>query len=210
MSDCPLPTALSTVPYDLDNCVNTGGKIGRFVFQRKDETTNTFVNATNGIEEQTSWSSLPDAAADTKVIVTPMVEAVSFGESGVIESSENLDGAPFAIATGFTPVSFQMRNLSKSQWSALKDLANEPEVVVYFVYVDNKIGCKLLSESPDTHCGIPVSYRTIQIQDPSKEGTKADEFLSTMTFALPEGWMETMVTVTAESGFYPISEIKPS
>ncbi|TNE74977.1 hypothetical protein EP331_00360 [bacterium] len=168
------------------------------------------MNSTNGIEEATSWSSLPDASDSTKVVVTPYVENVSFGEPGVIESSENIDGAPFAIATGHTPVSFQMRNLSGSQRAALKSLKDQPSLVVYFVYVDDKIGAKLLSSSPDTHVGIPISYRTVQVQDPSREGTKADEFMTTMTFALPENWSSTFSVTTAEAGFSPKTDIKPS
>ena len=203
MSDCPLPTALTTAPYDLDNCVNTGGKIGRFVFQRRDDTNNTFINGTNGIEESTSWDLVPDAAGNTKVVVTPMVEEVSFGESGIIENSENIDGAPFRPTTGPTPVTFKMRNLSASMFSALNDLQNEPSLVVYFIYADNKIGAKLLSSSPDTHVGFPISYRTTQIQDPSKEGAKGDEFMYTMDFILPQGWGAVKSVTTAESGFFP-------
>lgn len=205
--NCENPAALETIEYN--PCVELLGKVARFAFGRVDEANNTFVNGTNGIEEETAWDAYMSASDDSKIVVSPKLEDVVFNEPDIIEDGENIDGAPFAIATNAQLVTAYIRNISASQLASLKKLKNEGELGVFFIGRNRKIGAKLISESPDTHGAIPISPDTFQIKDPAKEGTKAGQFRAMLQFYLPEGWYMDFQVVAAETGFIPHTEIRP-
>lgn len=66
--NCPVDD-LPTIPYD--PCHQIPAKDARWMFQVQDDANNLFVNGTNGIEEESSWTNLTTATDDTKVVVTP-------------------------------------------------------------------------------------------------------------------------------------------
>lgn len=203
---CPEAAALETIPYN--PCVSKIGKIGRMVFQRTDDANNTFVDGVNDISEEASWAPLPDAADSTKVVVTPVLEDVIFNEPDIRTDSENLDGFEIAVASDGSLVTAMFRNPTKEQIAALRALKCERELSVYFIGASNKIGAR--SVNTTDHAGIKISPDTFIMRDPSKAGTKADEFKAMIQFGLPEGWFDSFDIVTPEDGFTPIDEIRPS
>ena len=203
---CPEAAALDTIPYN--PCANVIGKIGRMVFQRTDDANNTFVDGVNDITLEASWSALPDAADGTKVVVTPVLEDVNFNEPDILEDSENLDGAPIAVASGAQLVTAMFRNPTAAQLAALRKLKCSTELSVYFIGSNNKIGARLIGGTD--HAGVKISVNTFIMREPSKAGTKADEFKAMIQFYLPEGWFDSFDIVVPEDGFTPIDEIRPS
>lgn len=207
--DCESNSEIDTIPYD--PCVNIFGKDGRWLFQRLDDTNNAFVNGVNGIEEESSWTALPDATNDTKVTVSPLLEDVTFNEPDVLEDSENLDGAPNAIASGAQLVTAMVRNPTPEQYEALKSLECESTLTFYRIDANGKFGARKIVDSPETHVGLKISPNTFIIRDPSRGGTKTDvPYKLMIQFYLAEGWFGSFDVVKSEDGFDPITEIKPS
>jgi len=200
-------TVLDTVDYN--PCKVLFGKDQRWIFQKKDDANNVFVNGANGIEEESSWSALPDASNDTKVVVTPILEEAVFNEGDKLEDGENPDGAPNAVAAGPQLVTGMIRNITPDQFEQLEKLkCFDEELTFYRLDKNGKIGAKL-SGSAD-HVGIPISPNTFLIRDPSRGGTRVDQYKAIIEFYLPAGWYKKFAVVSPEDGFDPLSEIKPS
>ncbi len=205
---CPLPAAIETVEYN--PCVNLLGKMGRFAFQVTDDASNAFVDAVNGIELEASWTPLPDALDVTKVAITPLLENVVFGDQSILEDSENLDGAPVTTGVGPQVVTFEMRNLTKEQLSALKALSCQPSVSVYGFDNISKILAREIADTPATYAGLKISPGTLIFKDPQKGGTLADQSKVMGQFQLAYGWADAAEVVSAETGFNPVEDVKPA
>lgn len=207
--DCDNNAAIETIEYD--PCVVIFGKDDRWIFQRPDSTNNSFINGINGIEEETSWTALPDALDNTKVSVSPPLQEVSFADPDILEDSENSDGAPFATASGAQMVTAIIRNPTPEQYKSIKSLECERSLSFYRVDANGNFGAKKLSSAPDTHVGIPISRDTFVLRDPSRGGTKTDvPYKMTIQFYLAEGWFGTFDVIKPESGFDPGSAIRPT
>jgi hypothetical protein len=203
---CPLPTALATSPTD--PCKSVIGKIAKMFFQRLDDANNSFVEGTNGIALQTSWSALPAAADDTKIVITPELEDVIFAEPDILEDSENFDGAPIAIASGAQLVTAMFRNPTKEQLAALRALKCEPNLTVYFVDNNGKFLSREITDTPNiTVAGVKISKGTFIMRDPAKAGTKADQFKAMIQFYLPEGWFDSANVTPSEDTFDPLTDL---
>jgi len=203
---CPLATAIDTIPYD--PCLDIFGKDGRWVFQRYDDANNTFLNASNGIELEASWASIPDASDGTKVSVTPLLEDVNFNEPDILEDSENLDGAAIAVGSGTQTVTAIIRNITPAQQVALTQLGCEPKLSFYRISSQGKLGARLVGTVD--HAGIIISPNTFIVRDPARGGTRVDQTKTTIQFQLAAGWYESFRVVAPATGFTPLTEIKPS
>lgn len=201
---CPLPGSLATIPYN--PCVDLFGKDGRWIFQRRDDANNLFVNGSNGIELEASWSALPTASDNTKVVVSPLLEEVNFNDPDILEDSENLDGAAIAVGSGPQLVTAMVRNPTPAQYTALKALECEPNLSFYRIDDNSKIGARGVGSD---HAGIIISPNTFIIRDPSKGPTRGDQNKLMIQFYLRAGWYETFDVVTPAAGFDPLTEIRP-
>lgn len=210
MSICPCPiTAFTTVPYD--QCAFIFDKDARWAFQRLDDTNNEFVSGVNGIELAASWSAQPDASDSTKVVVTPFLEDVTFGEEDTLEDGENFDGAANTVAPGPQPVTAMVRNPRADEKSALSAMSCEPGTLTFYrFFADSQIGARLISTSPDTHAGIKISRKTFLVKDPSRGGAKVDQNKMQIQFQLAAGWFDAFSLTTPETGFVPYEDVKPS
>lgn len=202
---CPLPTALTTVPY-ARNCA-VFGKDARWAFQRRDDANNLFVDATNDIETEASWTALPDAVDGTKVVITPLLEEVDFPEPDILEDSENFDGAPFAVTAGPQKVSGVMRNPSAAQVAALRVLACEENLTLYRIDANGNFGARLVGSD---HLGIIISPGTFVLRGPYRGTGRVDVYKVRIEFYLPYNWYDTFDIVAPAAGFDPLTEIAPS
>lgn len=203
---CPEATALTAIP---DDCALLFGKDAKWILQRLDDTNNEFVNGVNGIEEETSWSALPTAVDDTKVVITPTLENVNFNEEDKLEDSENIDGAAFAVGAGPQLVTAEMRNLTKDQYNALKDLECEKNLTFYRIDNKGNFGARETVDTPATHAGIKISPSTFVVKDPAKGPARVDQSKVMIEFFLPQDWYSSFVKVAPEAGFDPLTEITP-
>ncbi len=205
--DCPANAAVDTIPYD--PCKVIFGKDGRWGFQRLDDANNTFLDASNDISLENSWTALPDETDDSKVGITGRLEDVNFNEPDVLEDSENDDGAPFAVASGPQLVTAILRNPTPDQVTALKQYECEPNLTLYRIDSKGRFMARKL-EGTNDHAGILISPGTFIIKDPFRAGTRADLYKLMIQFYLPSGWYNTSDIISPETGFFPLTEIKPS
>lgn len=203
--NCDGDQTLETIPFNV--CTPTWVKDARFIFQVLDDDNNEFVTGVNGIEEETSWTALPDAANDTKVVITPELEKVNFTEPDDLDDSENFDGAPIVVGEGPQLVTAIIRTPSPAQYSALKNLACAKNLTVYRVDNRGKIMARKIGATG--HAGIKISPRTFRAKSPSKGENLVDQEMMMIKFFLPDGWFGTRDILRPEEGFDPL-EIKPS
>jgi len=206
--NCPTKTALDTVEYN--PCFEQFGKDGRWAFQRLDDAGNAFVDAVNGIEEEASWTPLPDAVDDTKVVITPLLEEVTFNEPAKLEDSENLDGAAIVVGSGPQLVTAVVRNMTPDQMKALKALGCEVNLTLYRIDNNGKIMAREITDTPATYGGIKISPNTFIVLDPTRGGARVDQLKATIQFYLPANWYDTTKVIIPEAGFDPLTDIKPA
>lgn len=206
MLDCNCPAdVLTTISYN--PCPEVPSKDARWVFQVADDANNTFINGTNGIEVESSWTNLTTAPDDTKVVVTPFLEEVTFAEVDALEDSENFDGAPNAVAPGPQLVTAVMRNVTPEQFDAMTNLkCRDNALSFYRIDSNGKIGARKIGNN---HAGILISPQTLLVLSPNRGSTLADHFKTTIRFYLASDWYSTFDLVTPETGFNPLTEIRP-
>ncbi len=200
---CTAPTELVTIDNVANSCIP--GKIAKMFFQRRSEANNFVGPATNPIDEEASWTGLTTATDDTKVVVTPFLEEVEFAEPEVLEDSENFDGAPIAIDSAPSLVTAKIRNISNTQFDAIKALQCERDLVVYFV--DARGNFFVNEVATDTHNGFVVSPDTFVLRDPARGSGKVDQFKVMLQFYFASSWYSQAVKIIPEAGFDPLTEI---
>lgn len=208
---CTSPTALTTIDNNANSCIP--GKIAKMIFQRKSEANN-FVGAgaatpgTNPIDEEASWTGLPDALDDTKVVITPFLEEVEFSEPDILEDSENFDGAPIAIDSAPSLITAKIRNIDSAKFDAIKALQCERDLVVYFLDArGNFFTAELATE---VHNGFDISPDTFILRDPSRGTGKVDQFKVMLQFYFASSWFSNAVKIVPEAGFNTLQEIVPA
>lgn len=203
---CP-PGVYSTIVSD--ECKqNRLPKFARVWFQ-KVETSNNFVNGVNGIEEATSFTGLTAAVDSTKLVVTPYLNDINFGETDAIESDENFDGATTKSAVSPQTVVITIKDPNPSQVKAMNSLfcSDDGSLGVFFVTSNGNVVCNLVSETPDTHSGISISPETLIGSAPSREGALGSSFMYKITFSLAANWYENSDTVKNEVGFNYLTDV---
>jgi hypothetical protein len=208
LCDCTAPAALETIPGGANTCIP--GKIAKLIFQRRSEA-NYFIGSlatpvgTNPISAEASWTGLPAAVDDTKVVITPFTEEVEFSEQDLLEDSENFDGAPIGIDVSPTLFTFTIRNISNTQFDALKSLQCERDLVC--IMVDARSNFWVREVATDTHTGFTISPDTFLMRDPSRGTGKVDQFKAMGQFYIASSWYAEAVKITPEAGFDPLTEI---
>lgn len=207
MLDCNCSvTVLETIPND---CIAEFLKDGKWIFQKLDDVNNKFVDGVNGIELASSWDPLPDAVDDTKVVITPLLEEVDITEPGILEDSENLDGAPIRVASDPQTISAIVRLPTPAQYDAIRSLGCEPKLTLYRVDNNGKFGVRQLTTGE--YAGIKVSPGTFNVTSPFKSGnTRVDQLKLRITFTIADGWYSDFAVIAPEAGFDPLTDIEPS
>lgn len=197
---CTAPAALQTIPDGSARCVPS--KIAKAYFQR-DISSNYFTG--NSIIQEASWTGLTAATDDTKIVVSPNLEVVEFAEPDFRTDSENFDGAEILTASNPVSVTHTIRNPSKEQYDALRQLGCEDALMVYFVDANNNFFVREVSSG--THAGFPISPNTFGAKAPFRGGELGDNFKTMVQYALSSAWYADAVQLTPETGFFPRTEI---
>lgn len=201
--ESPCNPVLTTIPQD--ECYDLFSKDDIWAFQARDDANNTFVNGVNGIEEETSWSGLPDAVDTTKVVITPSLEEVTISEGNDLEDSENSDGAPFAVGENPQMFSAIIRNPTAGQYAALKELEKKKNITFYRFDSQGRIGSRQIGSD---HAGIIISSGTMRVKSPFREGTQDQIPMKLrISFYVKPEWFSSFDVVTPEDGFDPLTEI---
>lgn len=204
---CPKPSSLTEI--DPNACNLVFKKDARFLFQRLDDANNLFADATNDISLASSWSALPDASDDTKVIVTPHLHDVNWSEPDKLENGETIEGAPYYVGQNPQLVRAMMKNVPMATYSALKDLeAERTDLTFYRVDTGGLIRARKIG---DDHAGIKIIDNTFCVKTPFRAGSSADIIEDcVIEFYVDADYFKDVETVQPESGFNPLTAIKPT
>lgn len=207
---CPAAVALPNIPNF--TCAEGFGQIQKVAFQRLYKSTgvkNSFTK-TEDIGEQASWSPLLSANDDTKVVVSPYIQAPT-AEAGSPRTfgggNETLGGIEEIIGREPTPFTAVMRKMPQSLIKALKDLQCESEsqnLGVYLFDENGAIGALQDPKTETTHYPIPI--RSLFIGDKTLGGFEAPDSNAIQWTFLPN-WSDDLAIIVP-GNFNPLTDLK--
>ena len=207
---CPAGTALPDIP--VSNCPESFGQIQKVAFQRLDKSTgekNSF-KTDAGIEKKASWTPLLSADDDTKIVISPYIQAPT-AEAGAARTfgggNETLGGVEEIVGREPTPFTGVMRKLPQKIIKALKELQCESwgdNLGVYLFDENGAIGAIQDAKTATTHYPIPI--RSLFIGDKTLGGYEAPDSNNIQWAFLPN-WSDDLAFIVPED-FNPLTDLK--
>lgn len=206
---CPAGTALPDIP--VSNCPESFGQIQKVAFQRLYKSTgekNSF-KADAGIEKEASWTPLLSAGDDTKIVISPYIQAPT-AEAGAARTfgggNETLGGVEEIVGREPTPFTGVMRKLPQKIIKALKELQCESwgdNLGVYLFDENGAIGA-IQDAKATTHYPIPI--RSLFIGDKTLGGYEAPDSNNIQWAFLPN-WSDDLAIIVPQD-FNPLTDLK--
>lgn len=207
---CPAGTALPDIP--VSNCPESFGQIQKVAFQRLYKSTgekNSF-KTDAGIEKEVSWTPLLTANDDTKIVISPYIQAPT-AEAGAARTfgggNETLGGVEEIMGREPTPFTGVMRKLPQKIIKALKELQCESwgdNLGVYLFDENGAIGAIQDAKTATTHYPIPI--RSLFIGDKTLGGYEAPDSNNIQWAFLPN-WSDDLAIIVPED-FNPLTDLK--
>lgn len=205
MCKCPGNASLPTIPQV--DCYESFGQIQKAIFQRLYKSTGEKNKlGKEQITKLASWTPLLTASDDTKVVVSPYIQAPT-NEAGEPRTFGGGNDTPGGIEEiiGRDPSSFTgvLRKIPQKVIKAMKELQCESwgdNLGVYLVDGNGAIECL----SDDTDC-FPIPIRSLFIGDKSHGGFEAPDNNAIQWSFLPN-YSDDLVIVVPE--FNPLLELK--
>ena len=196
----------------VSNCPESFGQIQKVAFQRLYKSTgekNSFkTNA--GIEKKASWTPLLSADDDTKIVISPYIQAPT-AEAGAARTfgggNETLGGVEEIMGREPTPFTGVMRKLPQKIIKALKELQCESwgdNLGVYLFDENGAIGAIQDAKTATTHYPIPI--RSLFIGDKTLGGYEAPDSNNIQWAFLPN-WSDDLAIIVPED-FNPLTDLK--
>lgn len=207
---CLAGTALPDIP--VSNCPESFGQIQKVAFQRLYKSTgekNSFKTDV-GIEKKASWTPLLSADDDTKIVISPYIQAPT-AEAGAARTfgggNETLGGVEEIMGREPTPFTGVMRKLPQKIIKALKELQCESwgdNLGVYLFDENGAIGAIQDAKTATTHYPIPI--RSLFIGDKTLGGYEAPDSNNIQWAFLPN-WSDDLAIIVPED-FNPLTDLK--
>lgn len=207
---CPAATALPNIP-DF-TCAESFGQIQKVAFQRLYKSTggkNSFTTSAS-IGKKASWTPLLSADDDTKVVVSPYIQAPT-AEAGAPRTfgggNETLGGIEEIIGREPTPFTGVLRKMPQSIIKALKELQCESDSQNLGIFLFDENGAIGALQDPDiatTYYPIPI--RSLFIGDKTLGGFEAPDSNAIQWSFLPN-WSDDLVVLTPEN-FNPLTDLQ--
>lgn len=207
---CPAGTALPDIP--VSNCPESFGQIQKVAFQRLYKSTgekNSFTTDA-GIEKKASWTPLLSADDDTKIVISPYIQAPT-AEAGAARTfgggNETLGGVEEIVGREPTPFTGVMRKLPQKIIKALKELQCESwgdNLGVYLFDENGAIGAIQDAKTATTHYPIPI--RSLFIGDKTLGGYEAPDSNNIQWAFLPN-WSDDLAFIVP-GDFNPLTDLK--
>lgn len=208
---CPAGTALPDIP--VSNCPESFGQIQKVAFQRLYKSTgekNSF-KTDAGIEKKASWTPLLTADDDTKIVISPYIQAPT-AEAGAARTfgggNETLGGVEEIIGREPNPFTGVMRKIPQSVIKAMKELQCESwadNLGVYLFDENGSIEAIQDETTPTTYYPIPI--RSLFIGDKTHGGLEAPDSNAIQWAFLPN-YSDDLTIVTPD--FNPLTDLKPA
>lgn len=196
----------------VSNCPESFGQIQKVAFQRLYKSTgekNSF-KTDAGIEKKASWTPLLSADDDTKIVISPYIQAPT-GEAGAARTfgggNETLGGVEEIVGREPTPFTGVMRKLPQKIIKALKQLQCESwgdNLGVYLFDENGAIGAIQDAKTATTHYPIPI--RSLFIGDKTLGGYEAPDSNNIQWAFLPN-WSDDLAIIVPED-FNPLTDLK--
>ena len=207
---CPAAAALPNIPNF--TCAESFGQIQKVAFQRLHKSTgerNSF-KTDAVIGKKASWTPLLSADDDTKVVVSPYIQAPT-AEAGAPRTfgggNETLGGIEEIIGREPTLFTGVMRKMPQSLIKALKEVQCESDsqnLGVYLFDENGSIGALQEPTTVTTHHPIPI--RSLFIGDKTLGGFEAPDSNAIQWSFLPN-WSDDLVILTPED-FNPLTDLQ--
>lgn len=196
----------------VSNCPESFGQIQKVAFQRLYKSTgekNSF-KTDAGIEKKASWTPLLSADDDTKIVISPYIQAPT-AEAGAARTfgggNETLGGVEEIVGREPTPFTGVMRKLPQKIIKALKELQCESwgdNLGVYLFDENGAIGAIQDAKTATTHYPIPI--RSLFIGDKTLGGYEAPDSNNIQWAFLPN-WSDDLAFIVPED-FNPLTDLK--
>lgn len=196
----------------VSNCPESFGQIQKVAFQRLYKSTgekNSF-KTDAGIEKKASWTPLLSADDDTKIVISPYIQAPT-AEAGAARTfgggNETLGGVEEIVGREPTPFTGVMRKLPQKIIKALKELQCESwgdNLGVYLFDENGAIGAIQDAKTVTTHYPIPI--HSLFIGDKTLGGYEAPDSNNIQWTFLPN-WSDDLAFIVPED-FNPLTDLK--
>lgn len=204
---CPRGAALPDIPAV--TCPESFGQIQKVAFVRlyqTDGTKNKFVTASD-IKLKASWTPLLTAADDTKVIISPYIQAPT-AEAGAARTfgggNDTLGGIEEIIGREATPFTGVIRKAPQTVIKALKNLQCE-SIGVYLFDENGAIGAIAGTTEGDY---FPIPIRSFFVGDKTLGGFEAPDSNAIQWSFLPN-WSDDLKLI-APTDFNPLTDLVAS
>lgn len=196
----------------VSNCPESFGQIQKVAFQRLYKSTgekNSF-KTDAGIEKKASWTPLLSADDDTKIVISPYIQAPTAEAGAAITfggGNETLGGVEEIVGREPTPFTGVMRKLPQKIIKALKELQCESwgdNLGVYLFDENGAIGAIQDAKTATTHYPIPI--RSLFIGDKTLGGYEAPDSNNIQWAFLPN-WSDDLAIIVPED-FNPLTDLK--
>lgn len=194
----------------VSNCPESFGQIQKVAFQRlyKSNGEKNSFTTTKGIGRKASWTALLSAGDDTKIVISPYIQAPT-AEAGAARTfgggNETLGGVEEIVGREPTPFTGVMRKLPQKIIKALKELQCESwgdNLGVYLFDENGAIGA--IQDAKTTHYPIPI--RSLFIGDKTLGGYEAPDSNNIQWAFLPN-WSDDLAIIVPED-FNPLTDLK--
>lgn len=207
---CPAAAALPNIPNF--TCAESFGQIQKVAFQRLYKSAggkNSFTTAA-GIGKLASWSPLLAAEDDTKIVISPYIQAPT-AEAGAPRTfgggNETLGGIEEIIGREPTPFTGVIRKMPQSLIKALKELQCESDSQNLGVYLFDENGSIGALQDPTTAATYyPIPIRSLFIGDKTLGGLEAPDSNAVQWSFLPN-WSDDLAILTPDD-FNPLTDLK--
>ena len=207
---CPAAAALPNIPNF--TCAESFGQIQKVAFQRLYKSAggkNSFTTAA-GIGKLASWSPLLAAEDDTKIVISPYIQAPT-AEAGAPRTfgggNETLGGIEEIIGREPTPFTGVIRKMPQSLIKALKELQCESDSQNLGVYLFDENGSIGALQDPTTATTYyPIPIRSLFVGDKTLGGLEAPDS-NTVQWSFLPNWSDDLVILTPED-FNPLTDLK--
>lgn len=206
---CPAAAALPDVPAI--TCAETFGQVQKVAFQRLTKangTKNSFATAA-AITALASWTPKLSAADDTKIVVSPYIQAPT-AKAGAARTfgggNETLGGIEDIIGREPTPFTGVIRKAPQAVIKALKEMQCESwsDNLGIFIFDENgAIGAIEDAATAGTYYPIPI--RSLFIGDKTLGGLEAPDSNAIQWSFLPN-WSDDLAIIAPE--FNPLTDLK--
>lgn len=196
----------------VSNCPESFGQIQKVAFQRlyKSNGEKNSFTTTAGIGEKASWTPLLSADDDTKIVISPYIQAPT-AEAGAARTfgggNETLGGVEEIVGREPTPFTGVMRKLPQKIIKALKELQCESwgdNLGVYLFDENGAIGAIQDAKTATAHYPIPI--RSLFIGDKTLGGYEAPDSNNIQWAFLPN-WSDDLAIIVPED-FNPLTDLK--